>query len=103
MSEPDAEKGSDGSPDRPDQKARALPAGWRWGGFGVFLVFFTWLYFFAGTHLIYETNQDRLNWDQQHNISPFPQHRSSWRVRASIWQISPSSISLSCVNGLSIR
>ena len=39
-----------------------------WWGFAAFLVVFTWLYFFFGTHLIYQTNQDRLNWDQQHNI-----------------------------------
>ena len=40
-----------------------------WWGFAAFLVVFTFLYFFFGTHLIHQTNQDRLNWDQQHNIT----------------------------------
>ncbi len=39
-----------------------------WAGFGVFLLFYVWLYFFLGTHLIHQANRDRLNWDQQHNI-----------------------------------
>jgi len=59
-----AENGSDKGP----RLSFSLPPAWQWGGFAVFLVAFTWLYFFIGTHLIYETNQDRLNWDQQHNI-----------------------------------
>lgn len=46
-----------------------LPAAPRaWAGFGLFLAGFVWLWFFVGTHLIHQTNQDRLNWDQQHNI-----------------------------------
>ncbi|NNE93532.1 MAG: hypothetical protein HKN23_17940 [Verrucomicrobiales bacterium] len=42
---------------------------WKWGGFAVFLLGFLWLYFYLGTHLVYQTNRDRLNWDQQHNIN----------------------------------
>ena len=46
-----------------------LTHGWRsWAWFGGFLVVFVWVYFFLGTQLIHQTNQDRLNWDQQHNI-----------------------------------
>ncbi len=41
----------------------------KWVGFGFFLVFFVWLYFFIATLLIYQTNKDRLNYDQQHNIT----------------------------------
>ncbi len=49
--------------------AKRPAPGWKaWAGFGVFLLGFVWLYFFFGTHLIHQTNQDRLNWDQQHNI-----------------------------------
>lgn len=40
----------------------------KWAAFGAFLLAYTWLFFFLGTHLIRQTNQDRLNWDQQHNI-----------------------------------
>ena len=41
----------------------------KWAGFAVFLMFFVWLYFYLGTHLIFQTNRDRLNYDQQHNIT----------------------------------
>lgn len=62
-----------GSSPSPENSETVLPKrrspGWKaWTGFGVFLFGFVWLYFFFGTHLIYQTNQDRLNWDQQHNI-----------------------------------
>ena len=40
-----------------------------WIAFGAFLIGFTWLYFYFGAHLIYQTNRDRLNYDQQHNIT----------------------------------
>ena len=33
------------------------------------MVLYLWLHFYLGTQLIHQTNQDRLNWDQQHNIT----------------------------------
>ena len=41
----------------------------KWIAFGGFLIGFVWLYFYLGTHLVYQTNRDRLNYDQQHNIT----------------------------------
>ncbi|MCB1231349.1 MAG: hypothetical protein KDN19_13840 [Verrucomicrobiae bacterium] len=58
-----------GIPAKEDSESKRAKAGWRaWAGFGGFLVAFVWFYFFIGTHLIHQTNQDRLNWDQQHNM-----------------------------------
>ncbi|MCB1237885.1 MAG: hypothetical protein KDM91_22660, partial [Verrucomicrobiae bacterium] len=48
---------------------RLSPDAWGWVGLGAFLSVFVWLWFYLGTHLIYQSNQDRLNWDQQHNIA----------------------------------
>jgi len=42
---------------------------WGWTGFALFVVLYLWLHFYLGTQLIHQTNQDRLNWDQQHNIT----------------------------------
>ncbi|MCB1091149.1 MAG: hypothetical protein KDL87_06445 [Verrucomicrobiae bacterium] len=52
----------------PTSGARPSPDWRAWAAFGGFLIIYAWLYFFLGTHLIHQTNQDRLNWDQQHNI-----------------------------------
>ncbi len=59
---------SDSTRDLSVAAARRRPSWCAWAGFGGFLLCFVWLWFFFGTHLIHQTNQDRLNWDQQHNI-----------------------------------
>ncbi len=43
-------------------------SGLRWILFAVITTIYLWVFFFLGTHLVHQTNQDRLNWDQQHNI-----------------------------------
>lgn len=54
---------------KPEPSSAATFRGWQaWAAFGIFLFGYVWLYFYLGTHLIHQTNQDRLNWDQQHNI-----------------------------------
>ena len=40
-----------------------------WVGFTLFLAFFVWLWFFFGTQLVHQSNRDRSNFDQQHNIN----------------------------------
>lgn len=49
--------------------ARRNLGSWAWAAFALFLALYVWLHFYLGTQLIHQTNQDRLNWDQQHNIA----------------------------------
>lgn len=47
------------------------PRGFPWArlGFAIFLALFNMVYFFIATQLFYQTNRDRTNHDQEHNIS----------------------------------
>ena len=47
--------------------SRSIP--WSWLGFVAFLVLFNAVYFFLATQLFYQTNRDRMNRDQEHNIT----------------------------------
>jgi hypothetical protein len=71
MKEPLDDLNSEAAPGgltRGGRATRTTPGARAWAAFGAFLIGYAWLYFFLGTHLIHQTNRDRLNWDQQHNI-----------------------------------
>jgi len=69
MAESENNPSADDAKPTPKGVARSRSIPWPWLGFTVFLMLFNATYFFLATQLFYQTNRDRMNRDQEHNIT----------------------------------